>query len=43
MSNEPTNSTQNDKYVPPKVWVQDKESGGKFASINSPTSGARYD
>ena len=43
MSNESTNSTQNDKYVPPKVWVQDKESGGKFASINSPTSGARYD
>ncbi|MBF2719930.1 glutathione-dependent disulfide-bond oxidoreductase [Psychrobacter sp. NG254] len=43
MSNESTNSTQNDKYVPPKVWIQDKESGGKFASINSPTSGARYD
>ena len=43
MSNELTNRTQNDKYVPPKVWVQDKESGGKFASINSPTSGARYD
>ncbi len=25
---------QNDKYVPPKVWTQDKENGGKFASIN---------
>lgn len=27
-------------YVPPKVW-QPKESGGQFASINSPTAGAR--
>ena len=43
MNNESTNSTQNNKYVPPKIWVQDQESGGKFASINSPTSGARYD
>ena len=34
---------QNDKYVPPKVWTQDKENGGKFASINRPTSGARYE
>ncbi|MGP9544933.1 glutathione-dependent disulfide-bond oxidoreductase [Psychrobacter sp. AOP7-B1-25] len=36
-------SQDNNKYVPPKVWTQDKDSGGKFASINSPTSGARYD
>ncbi|MDN3454049.1 MULTISPECIES: glutathione-dependent disulfide-bond oxidoreductase [unclassified Psychrobacter] len=36
-------SQDNNKYVPPKIWVQDKESGGKFASINSPTAGARYD
>jgi len=34
---------QNDKYVPPKVWTQDKENGGKFASINRPTAGARYE
>ncbi|WP_201597566.1 glutathione-dependent disulfide-bond oxidoreductase [Psychrobacter vallis] len=34
---------QNDKYVPPKVWVQDKDNGGKFASINRPTAGARHD
>ncbi|MGP5209785.1 glutathione-dependent disulfide-bond oxidoreductase [Psychrobacter alimentarius] len=34
---------QTNTYVPPKVWVQDKENGGKFASINRPTSGARYD
>ena len=32
-----------DKYVPPKVWTQDKENGGKFASINRPTAGARYE
>ena len=29
--------------MPPKVWTQDKDNGGKFASINRPTSGARYD
>lgn len=34
---------QNDRYVPPKVWTQDKENGGKFASINRPTAGARYE
>lgn len=30
-----------DTYSPPKVWTHDKESGGKFASINRPTAGAR--
>lgn len=34
---------QNDTYVPPKVWVQDKDNGGKFSSINSPTAGARHE
>ena len=28
-------------YTPPKVWSADTESGGRFASINRPTSGAR--
>jgi GST-like protein len=28
-------------YTPPKVWNSDTESGGRFASINRPTSGAR--
>ena len=28
------------EYSPPKVWKWDKESGGKFASINKPTAGA---
>lgn len=28
------------EYVPPKVWVH-QASGGKFASINAPTAGAR--
>lgn len=28
-------------YTPPNVWKQNTESGGKFASINSPTAGAR--
>ena len=28
-------------YTPPKVWSPDTESGGRFASINRPTAGAR--
>ncbi|AWL11316.1 Disulfide-bond oxidoreductase YghU [Saliniradius amylolyticus] len=32
-----------DSYTPPKVWAFDNESGGKFASINRPTAGARFD
>ena len=30
-----------DDYTPPKVWTQKGENGGKFASINAPTAGAR--
>ena len=30
-------------YVPPKVWTWDKASGGKFANINRPISGATHD
>jgi GST-like protein len=30
-------------YIPPKVWSWDKESGGKFASINRPVAGATHD
>ncbi len=28
-------------YTPPKVWVWNKENGGRFAGINRPTAGAR--
>lgn len=28
-------------YVPPKVWEHNEKNGGKFASINRPTAGAR--
>lgn len=31
------------EYTPPKVWTWDQESGGKFASINRPVSGATHD
>ena len=31
------------KYTPPKVWVWDKESGGKFANINRPIAGSTHD
>lgn len=30
-------------YTPPKIWTNDSENGGKFASINRPTAGARFD
>ena len=30
-------------YIPPKIWVWDQESGGKFASINRPVAGATHD
>jgi len=28
-------------YTPPKIWTWNKENGGKFATINRPTAGAR--
>ncbi|NML47402.1 glutathione-dependent disulfide-bond oxidoreductase [Ramlibacter sp. G-1-2-2] len=30
-------------YTPPAVWTWNKESGGKFASINRPIAGATHD
>ena len=30
-------------YVPPKVWVWDRENGGQFANVNRPVSGATHD
>ena len=30
-------------YIPPDVWTWDKESGGRFASINRPVSGPTHD
>ncbi len=30
-------------YVPPAVWTWDRESGGRFAAINRPTSGATHE
>ncbi|MDX2159185.1 MAG: glutathione-dependent disulfide-bond oxidoreductase [Hyphomicrobiaceae bacterium] len=35
-------STDNE-YTPPKVWVWDKASGGRFANINRPVAGATHD
>ncbi len=34
---------QNNTYTPPKIWTNDKENGGKFASTNRPTAGARHE
>jgi len=30
-------------YTPPKVWTWEKESGGRFASINRPVAGPTHD
>ena len=30
-------------YTPPKVWVWDKENGGRFANINRPIAGATHE
>ncbi|MCC4783218.1 glutathione-dependent disulfide-bond oxidoreductase [Vibrio splendidus] len=32
-----------EQYTPPKVWVNDTDGGNKWANINSPESGARFD
>ena len=31
------------EYVPPKVWIWDKESGGRFANINRPIAGPTHE
>lgn len=33
----------NNPYIPPKVWSFDEESGGTWAKINRPVSGATYE
>ena len=30
-------------YLPPKVWIWDKENGGQFANINRPVAGATHE
>jgi GSH-dependent disulfide-bond oxidoreductase len=35
--------TEPAEYTPPKVWSWNKESGGKFASINRPVAGPTHD
>jgi len=35
--------TDSNDYTPPRVWTWNKESGGKFASINRPIAGATHD
>lgn len=36
-------TTDNNSYIPPKVWTWDAESGGRFANVNRPVSGATFD
>ena len=31
------------KYYPPKIWINNKENGGKFANINRETSGSTHE
>lgn len=35
--------SEDGEYVPPKVWTWDRESGGRFASINRPVAGPTRD
>ena len=35
--------TDSSPYTPPAIWQWNKESGGKFASINRPVAGATHD
>ncbi len=35
--------TETADYTPPKVWTWDKQSGGRFASINRPIAGGTHD
>ena len=35
--------TETPTYTPPKVWTWNKESGGRFASINRPIAGGTHD
>ncbi|MDI1347324.1 MAG: glutathione-dependent disulfide-bond oxidoreductase [Pseudolabrys sp.] len=35
--------TEPTAYTPPKVWTWDKESGGRFASINRPIAGSTHE
>jgi GST-like protein len=34
--------TDSSEYAPPKVWLWNKASGGRFANINRPTAGATH-
>ncbi|MFT5197174.1 MAG: GST-like protein [Candidatus Promineifilaceae bacterium] len=35
--------TDSTEYVPPKVWIWDTKSGGRFANINRPIAGATHE
>ena len=35
--------SENAPYTPPKVWVWDKENGGKWAGLNRPIAGPTHD
>jgi len=35
--------SEESEYVPPEVWTWNKESGGRFASINRPIAGPTHD
>ena len=34
---------RDDTYTPPEIWTWDEGNGGRFASINRPTAGARFE
>src|SRR6202046_5546089 len=38
-----SNMTNQSEYTPPRIWTWSQESGGAWASINRPISGATHD
>src|SRR6204780_3003056 len=38
-----SNMTNQSEYTPPRIWTWSEESGGAWASINRPVSGATHD
>jgi GST-like protein len=35
--------SDNSEYIPPKVWIWEKASGGTFSNINRPVAGATHE
>ena len=43
MKREMSQSNHPNDYSPPRIWTQDGDNGGKFASINRPVAGPTHE